>query len=403
MAIPIIDEFETGLDGNEVVVLLEVRRAERVNISISDAFGNNLESTFLNLDVAGDVINASYNVANEGLLEGVLTLRVDISNAVGKVSEVKTIHFLPFVNSQFSILSEREDGQLSQYYIDSLGKQTQRVYPLFEGKEILYVSASHNPLLLFLDNQVFAKARLSDSVTESLGEGVIFPVNFLPSVETLERVYVPTVEGELFVFSRDLSRYSRVDATFFGTLKSVIIHQEYLVMNYENAENERYFEVRNSTGNLILQKAQPYDYELLFSDGNHLIFVQLSEGGFFNYVAYDVGNKRFDIIGNSNRFDFETVLLSAKGLDFVGTHQNQEGLFSIQSNTLSPNLIQSFNLGDFHAFSHRSLFADGITIYAVAGNYAVKTTKSSDFPVNVDVLLSADDLVNVRAMYLVPY
>jgi hypothetical protein len=399
---PVVEDLALSIQANTLNISMVVKRAEVAQITVSDAFGNSVQSSFSDLNYEGESLEVNYALISEGFLESTLSVRLQLNNSVGGISQSQTVQYFPFDQSKFGVLIENANGVLTLVSTDSGGVVHSQIIPYTKAAPLWYVSSSYNPLLLYASNGTLSKKRLYDTLSVDLNQTVFAQGDALPAIETDNQVLIPFTSGEYLVFPKDVSNFTLVPSTFGGVLMDVFVHQAYLIQIYES-QGSKYFVVSHIASQQIVQSAKPYTFDYAFSNGNDLIFVRESEGGFYNYTAYDIEKKQFDIIANSEKFVVESKVAASNGFAFVGTYNGRTGLFNISGSDMTPQLQSEFILDNYFVYPHESLFASALTLIPDQGSFRVETTKSSDFPVNVDVVLSADDFINVRSMYLMPY
>ena len=399
---PVVEDLALSIQSNTLNIRMVFKRAESAQLIVSDAFGNTVQSSFSDLNYDGESLEVDYALISEGLLESVISVRLQLNNSIGGISQTQTIQYFPFNQSKFGVLTESNTGVLILVLTDSNGAIRSQFIPNSKAEPLWYVSSSYNPLLLYASNGILSKKRLYDSVSVGLSQPVLAQGDALPAIEADNQVLIPFTSGEYLVFPKDVYNFTLVPSTFVGVLIDVFVHQAYLIQIYES-QGSKYFVVSHIASQQIVQSAQPYTFDYAFSNGNDLIFVRESEGGFYNYTAYDIEKKQFDIISNSEKFEVERKVAASNGFAFVGTYNGRTGLFNISGSDMTPQVQSEFILDNYFVYPHESLFASALTLIPDRGSFRVETTKSSDFPVNVDVVLSADDFINVRSMYLVPY
>jgi hypothetical protein len=399
---PLVQEFNVAVSSYNLMVTIEVSRADQAEISVSDAFGNSARSKVLNLNAEGESLEFSFDLKAENFVEGQVTVVAKLNNDRGATNETETIQFLPFGSSQYAVLLEQINGSLKVFSLDSAGGKHVQMIMGEANMELLYVSSSHNPLLLYNASGQLSSKRLYDSLEAEPVGFVPFRGEVLPAIETEEEVFIPFTSGEYCVMPRNLGKFFLVSPTFHGELIEAFMHKEYLIMLY-SVGNKKFFEIKNAQSHLLVKQVEQYAFDYAFSTGNDLVFVRESEGGFYNYTAYDIEKKEFDILGNSEKFEALEYISHGNQFSFLGNANGVSGLFTIDGFGLRPRLSKSFVLGNEFFSAHKSLFASGVLAYPSSGGYSVEATRSSGFPVNVDVVLSADDLVNARSIYLLPY
>lgn len=412
------DDSDVGISGPEAVVKIDAFsfsgyqiqligntvNAESISIQIADAYGNTVSSAFVNLNLSGDDFSVIVNAKEEKLYEGKLTVIVTASNEVSSKSAFSAIDFLPFANASYGLLYYNGTNKLLQARIVN-GSLQNTIVPNIINENLLYVSSSYDPQLLFLDNGMFFHKRMSDSVAIDVQQGFSFSGSFLSAVEGLSKVYLSTTAGELFVFDKNLTSFEKVESQFPEVLENILVGQNKVALVYRNANDGRkFFEVRNTLGNQNVVPVQQYAFEHVFLDQNdNLIFVQKSEGGFFNFLRFNESQIQFEIIGNSAVFNSESSISLSNGFAFVGDQQSVFGLYTVDA--LSPFVDYKHTVlkGKYVLKQHRSLYASGILFQESAnGMYSLETTTSFNFLVNLDFSLSANDVNILKPVFIVP-
>lgn len=401
LLIPIVEQFDAALNIYSLKVVIATKRADRLSLEVSDAFGNVGMASAINLNPDKDVLEFDFDLKAEKLLEGRISLGLELANDEGTTRSTKLMEFLPFRESTFGLVIESNQGEISMVSLDSAGVQHSNDLTYTADRGILYVGSGYNPWLLFQNEGQWSKKRLFDTVSEPVFTSIPTMGNAIAALETIDEVIVPFTSGDYVVLPRNLSNYSLISSSFQGELTDFFRHKSYWVLLY-SVNNNTYFEIRNAQSNQVVRPLEQYNYEQVFSNGNQLIFVESSEGGFYNYRAYDVDRQSFNVVGNTSVFTTQASVAHSDALAFVGEARGETGIFTIRSQVLEPQLEVAFSLSDYSFYTHKSLFASSVLVYSGFNGYRLYATRSSDYPVPLNLVLSADDLVNVKSMYLVP-
>lgn len=358
---PKITSSNVAIAAYNIVIEASVENANALELQINDGFGHAVVSSFDNLKYEGETIQITLDAKAENLIEGKLSYRLIASNAEEVTTISKTIDFLPFNQVDISMLFF--DGSSSPKIAENNGANTSIRSIVENFPSIpLYVSASYNPLFLFYNNGLFTQRRLNDTNLSALSFSPNLEGDFLPSITTETKIFIPLSSGQVLSFGRDLSAAKLIETTFTGQLINFIVLNNAVALLYKDLAGNTFFELRNLDATLRIRDPEQINYETVFGDANgNLIFVQESEGGIFNFRSFNPNTNAFDIVGNT-----APIIVSSKfnnnnqGLIFKGVQQGVSAIYSMQSPSYEPLRLLIDDAINIGVISNYNLFSGGL-------------------------------------------